>query len=653
MSMADRTRSDSPIPRVTAEANLSPVGIVVDDLIIDGEIHSAPQVAGQPFVVLGERWAWKAYRVAELEQLDAIGRVRREAELALELSGVDGVIGAIAVDEVDGWLLLRMRRMAGTLGDHLAKRELRNEPALSAERYSRLLADVGETLRRLHRRGVVHRDIKPANLLFADDHSRLYVCDFSVAKARRANLTRTGETVGTDSYIAPERWRTGESTPASDQYSLGIVAREVFTGRDAPPLPAPLAQALRTATAVDPDDRFPGVDGCREFGLTLERAVKAEVPRTLPERLRNVKPASRFAWAAAFLGALAFWVATIVDRHPDMVFGLETLILPVVGGLLVFAAMRFLNLPRERRRSQSGARILDLWWPPLLVVGAFLYLGHGAHGITILFLLAIPFGFAFVGSYPPRCGYWLPALVERASRAIDERALLSPMRPLWARVTTFAVLLAVIAYVPIWAQSAFPAPYTGPTALNSAAVIAVHEYREALKRDDIEDACAMMIVSVKAGASCPRFTELQILFAERSEERARSRADGQPLFDETDPSDIGLVEIGTYKGGTVYELSDIDTSRESTEVFGSVVVRKNRDVDVVLTEGPAVTPQEFEAQAAWFYELRQESTFWKVVFTNVCTAGGVSIEGTASNQCGSAMRFTPGAITKLLREAKS
>jgi len=84
-----------------------------------------------------------------------------------------------------------------------------------------------------------------------------------------------------------------------------------------------------------------------------------------------------------------------------------------------------------------------------------------------------------------------------------------------------------------------------------------------------------------------------------------------------------------------------------------VVVRENHDVDVVLTEGPAVTPQEFEAQAAWFYELRQESTFWKVVFTNVCTAGGVSIEGTASNQCGSAMRFTPGAITKLLREAKS
>jgi serine/threonine protein kinase len=609
-------------------------------------------VAGQPFVVLGDDWAWKAYRVAELEQLDALARVRREAEMALELAGVDGVIGAIAVDEVDGWLLLRMQRMAGTLADHLAARELRTEPALSAERYAQLLADVGETLRRLHRRGVVHRDIKPANLLFADDHSRLHVCDFSVAKARRGTLTRTGETVGTDSYIAPERWRTGESTPASDQYSLGIVAREVFTGRDAPALPAPLAQALRTATAVDPDDRFPGVDGCRAFGEALQRAVKAEAPRTLAERLRDANVATRFAWAPGFLAALAGWVVTIIDRGPDMVFGLETLLLPAVGGLAFFAAMRVVNLPRGRRRSQSGARILDLWWPPLLIVGAFLYLSHGVHGIEVLFLIAIPVAFAFAGSYPRRCGFWLPALVERASRAIDERGFLNPLRPLWVQVVTFAVLLAVIAYVPIWAQRAFPAPYTGPTALNSAAVIAVHEYREALKRDDVEDACAMTIPSVKAGASCPRFTELQVLFAEKSEERARSRADDQSLFDETDPTDIGLVEIGTYQGGVVYELSDIDTSRDSTEVFGSVVVRKNHDVDVVLTEGPAVTPTEFEAQAAWFYELRQESTFWKVVFTNVCTAGGLSIEGTASNQCESAMRFTPGAITKLLREAK-
>jgi tRNA A-37 threonylcarbamoyl transferase component Bud32 len=651
--MDERTRADTPIPGRSPDLDGSPLGLKVGELAVEGQLHATPEVAGQPFVVLGEQWAWKAYRVAELERLDTLRRVRSEAEMALELAGVDGVIGAVAVDEIDGWLLLRMRRMAGTLADHLAARELRTEAAFPPERYAKLLADVGETLRRLHRRGVVHRDIKPANLLFAADRGRLYVCDFSVAKARRGDLTRTGETVGTDSYIAPERWRTGESTPASDQYSLGIVAREVFTGRDAPPLPTPLAQALRTATAVDPEDRFPGTDGCRTFGEALERAVQAEAPRTLAERLRGAKPATRFVWAPTFLGFLGFWLATIVGRNPDMVFGLETLVLPVVGGLLVFAVLRVLNLPRERRRSQSGARILDLWWPPLLIVGAFLLLGHGAHGIEIIFLLAIPFGFAWVGSYPPRCGYWLPALVERASRAIEERGFLRPLQPLWARVTTFAVLLAVIAYVPIWVQQVFPAPYTGPTALDSAAVIAVHEYREDLKRDDVEGACAMTIPSVKAGASCPRFTELQVVLAEKSEERARSRATGQALFDEAEPDDIGLVELGEYKGGTVYELTDIDTSRGSTEVWGSVVVQKNHDVDVVLTEGPAVTPLEFEGQAAWLYEMRQESTFWKVDFTNVCTAGGVSIEGTASNQCASAMRFTPAAITKLIREAKS
>jgi serine/threonine protein kinase len=244
--------------------------------------------------------------------------VRRELEVALDVATIDGVIGATRTGEVEGWLILQMPRMAGTLQDHLDARERGQETAVSAERYAQLLAGVGDTLRGLHRRGIVHRDIKPANLLFDADRTRLDICDFSVAKTRRSSLTRTGAALGTDSYIAPEQWRNGESSPASDQYSLGIVARETFTGRHMPALTRPLADVLRTAAAVDPDDRYPGVDGCRQFGEALVKAIQTEAPTSLADRMRSASAATRFAWAPGLIAALGYRIQVILDRNPDV-----------------------------------------------------------------------------------------------------------------------------------------------------------------------------------------------------------------------------------------------------------------------------------------------------------------------------------------------
>ena len=82
--------------------------------------------------------------------------------------------------------------------------------------------------------GVVHRDLKPENLLVAAD-GRVKIADFGVARAYneaapRAVVTATGTTIGTPAYMAPEQALGEELTPATDLYSLGIVAWEMFTG---------------------------------------------------------------------------------------------------------------------------------------------------------------------------------------------------------------------------------------------------------------------------------------------------------------------------------------------------------------------------------------------------------------------------------------
>lgn len=93
-----------------------------------------------------------------------------------------------------------------------------------------VVAQVASGLAVAHAAGVVHRDIKPGNLL-VDRDGTIKITDFGVAYALgSAPLTRTGMLIGTPGYLAPERVSGHAAGPASDLYSLGVVAYECLTG---------------------------------------------------------------------------------------------------------------------------------------------------------------------------------------------------------------------------------------------------------------------------------------------------------------------------------------------------------------------------------------------------------------------------------------
>src|SRR3989442_1676577 len=94
-----------------------------------------------------------------------------------------------------------------------------------------IVAQVGDALGYAHRHGVIHRDVKSANIML-DEEGWAVVTDFGIAKVLQAEgLTMTGVTVGTPTYMSPEQIGTHEVTGASDQYSLGVVAYEMLTGK--------------------------------------------------------------------------------------------------------------------------------------------------------------------------------------------------------------------------------------------------------------------------------------------------------------------------------------------------------------------------------------------------------------------------------------
>ena len=147
---------------------------------------------------------------------------------------------------------------------------------LGATQTMDVVAQVASGLQTAHAAALVHRDIKPANLLLAAD-GQVKITDFGIAHvAGSVPVTRTGTVMGTPAYLAPERVSGASATPASDLYSLGVVAYEClagaqpFTGkplevaaahRDLPlppfphAVPAEAAQLVAELTAKNPAAR--------------------------------------------------------------------------------------------------------------------------------------------------------------------------------------------------------------------------------------------------------------------------------------------------------------------------------------------------------------------------------------------------------------
>ena len=306
---------------------------------------------------LGREVAIKLLRTEAVASTEWLARFEREARLASSLQHPH-ICTIHELGEHDGQPFIVMELLEGR-----TIKQLVEEGPLAPARVLDFAAQVAEALDAAHRRGIIHRDIKPANL-FVTHGDRVKVLDFGLAKLASEGpspaglapsaptltgvfspeLTRTGSTVGTASYMAPEQAQGLPVDSRTDLFSLGTVLYELATGRrafggDDIPLivmkiingivvsprtideriPERLAAIILRLMAVEPDARYQtAADLLADLrAASAQLAIEAHTPGghagpakiAMPrgKRRRTVIAAAVLAVVAA--AAATFWMA--------------------------------------------------------------------------------------------------------------------------------------------------------------------------------------------------------------------------------------------------------------------------------------------------------------------------------------------------------
>jgi hypothetical protein len=153
-------------------------------------------------------------------------RFRAEARHAA-LVNHEGIANVFDYGEEEGKAYLVMEMVPGEALSTILERE----KVLPPERVLSIIWQTAQALHQAHQAGLVHRDIKPGNLLITPE-GQVKITDFGISRVTdQVPLTATGQVMGTVQYLAPEQASGKPASPATDIYSLGIVAYEALSGR--------------------------------------------------------------------------------------------------------------------------------------------------------------------------------------------------------------------------------------------------------------------------------------------------------------------------------------------------------------------------------------------------------------------------------------
>jgi len=249
--------------------------------------------------VIGRTVAIKILKDEYMGDPGFLERFRAEARHAA-LVNHEGIASVFDYGEENGSAFLVMELVPGEALSTILERD----GSLSTDKTLDIVAQTSAALQAAHAAGLVHRDIKPGNLLITPD-GRVKITDFGIARiADQVPLTATGQVMGTVQYLSPEQASGHPASPATDIYSLGIVAYECLAGKrpftgesqvaiamaqineQPPPLPAtvatPVQNLVMAMIAKKPEERPASAAAVARAATALRRGDLAAAAAAVP-----------------------------------------------------------------------------------------------------------------------------------------------------------------------------------------------------------------------------------------------------------------------------------------------------------------------------------------------------------------------------------
>jgi serine/threonine protein kinase len=297
-----------------------------------GRVYKAWDKAGQRFVALKTLQSSDEVRYSQLRRLE------READAQARLCHPN-IVEVYGTGEHRGipYILMELVPDGATVQSYLAYHGAYDERDAAL-----LIREVVEGLAYSHKLGVIHRDIKPSNIMLTNNTPKL--ADFGLAFLRESEadvtrLTKSGETLGTLSYMSPEQARSKAPNPQWDVYSVGATLYEMVTG-EPPFLGESAGEVLDKVLNEDPKafDRF---------GISISKPLEAICIKCLEK-----KPGCRYDTALELLDELTRYLEHQPVRAPHINWTLR----------------RFRQLVEKRRLAViAGAAALlfalcSMWW---------------------------------------------------------------------------------------------------------------------------------------------------------------------------------------------------------------------------------------------------------------------------------------------------
>ncbi|MGW9627298.1 serine/threonine-protein kinase [Microbacterium sp. NPDC055521] len=331
--------------------------------------------------VIGRTVAIKILKDEYMGDPGFLERFRAEARHAA-LVNHEGIASVFDYGEENGSAFLVMELVPGEALSTILERD----GALGADKTLDIVAQTAAALQAAHAAGLVHRDIKPGNLLITPD-GRVKITDFGIARiADQVPLTATGQVMGTVQYLSPEQASGHAASPATDVYSLGIVAYECLAGKR--PFTGESQVAIAMAQINEQPPPLP--DAVPVPVRNLVMAMIAKKPADRPSSAATVSRAAQalrrgdLNSAAIAVPAIAGAGVADADDATRILNGMggeeATRILPTTAQLPSGAAVASTTAtePEEKKRKRSP------WTWPLIALIALLVLVLGGTLIAML-----------------------------------------------------------------------------------------------------------------------------------------------------------------------------------------------------------------------------------------------------------------------------